>query len=93
MDKLQLSKWRQQRRNKRLKRRFRNNFSSLAYEDATNLEVAPNTPKSVILYGKVDGKGNSEDSTTASTLKERKRIMLYEVTNPDKDNYEMLCKD
>ena len=34
----------------------------------TNLETAPNTPKFVILYGKVDGKGNSEDSTIVSTL-------------------------
>ena len=65
----------------------------MAYEDTTNLEAAPSTTKFVILYGKVDGKGNSEDSTTSSTLKERKRIMPCEVTNSDKDNYEMLCKD
>ena len=89
-------------------------LTSQAYEDTTNIETFPSITKSVTLYSKADGKGDSfvifgtlsgwskwskwikkhkkgkksfrffEDSTTVSTLTERKRFMPCEVTNPNK---------
>ena len=49
-------KMKTEKKNKRIKRWFN---IAIAYEDTTNFEAVPNISKSVVWYGKVDGKDNS----------------------------------